>query len=143
MLKPDLLIYLSNSTAPEVRTGLINALQEIRRELPVQGNAAFAEIKIDSLSAEPMVFKAYSKYNDREGSYLPKPPGDVDTWVLKPKVASRKYVNSPEGYMRDMDTEFKILETVAQRLGDNKGAVGRIDLISEKAVCPGCTDVIT
>ncbi|WP_460119751.1 deaminase domain-containing protein [Pseudomonas sp. H3_G09] len=90
-----------------------------------------------------MVFKAYSKYNDREGSYLPKPPGDVDTWVLKPKVASRKYVNSPEGYMRDMDTEFKILETVAQRLGDNKGAVGRIDLICEKAVCPGCTDVIT
>ncbi|MEN5243422.1 deaminase domain-containing protein [Pseudomonas atacamensis] len=142
-VKPDPLIYLSNSTAPEVRTGLINALQEIRRELPAQGNAAFAEIKIDSLSAEPMVFKAYSKYNDREGSYLPKPPGDVDTWVLKPKVASSKYVNSPEGYMRDMDTEFKILETVAQRLGDNKEAVGRIDLISEKAVCPSCTDVIT
>nr|WP_269745135.1 deaminase domain-containing protein [Pseudomonas fluorescens] len=115
----------------------------MRRELPEQGNAAFAEIKIDSLSTEPMVFKAYSKYNDREGSYLPKPPGDVDTWVLKPQVASRKYVNSPEGYMRDMDTEFKILETVMQRLGDNKGAVGRIDLICEKAVCPNCTDVIT
>ena len=62
---------------------------------------------------------------------------------MKPKVASSKYVNSPEGYMRDMDTEFKILETVAQRLGDNKEAVGRIDLISEKAVCPSCTDVIT
>ncbi|PCM47414.1 hypothetical protein CP335_22275 [Pseudomonas fluorescens] len=32
---------------------------------------------------------------------------------------------------------------MAQRLGDNKGAVGRIDLISKKAVCPSCTDVIT
>ncbi|WP_081493546.1 deaminase domain-containing protein [Pseudomonas sp. GM25] len=41
-----------------------------------------------------------------------------------------------------MDTEFKILETVAQRLGSNKGATGRINLISEKDVCPSCTDVV-
>ncbi|WP_412546980.1 deaminase domain-containing protein [Pseudomonas sp. MWU12-2029] len=33
-------------------------------------------------------------------------------------------------------------KTVAQRLGSNKGATGRIDLISGKDVCPNCTDVI-
>lgn len=41
-----------------------------------------------------------------------------------------------------MDTEFKILETVAQRLGNNFEAVGRINLMSEKTVCPSCSSVI-
>jgi filamentous hemagglutinin len=45
--------------------------------------------------------------------------------------------------MRDMDTEFKILEDVAQKLGSNTAAKGQINLISEKMVCPSCTGVIT
>lgn len=44
--------------------------------------------------------------------------------------------------MRDIDTEFKILETVSQRLKGDSLAAGSINLISEKAVCPSCTSVI-
>ncbi|WGK92047.1 deaminase domain-containing protein [Pseudomonas migulae] len=136
------LAYLSNSTAPEIRTGLISAVQDIRRDLPLGGNAAFAEIKIDALSSEPMVMKSFSQYDARIGEFLPKPPGDLQSWLLKPQPATSKYIGTPEAYLRDMDTEFKILETIAQRLGSNQNAVGKINLISEKSVCPSCTDVI-
>ncbi|WDH56027.1 hemagglutinin repeat-containing protein [Pseudomonas chlororaphis] len=136
------LVYLSNSSAPEIRDRLALAIREIRRELPREGNAAFAEVKIDSLSSEVMVMKSYSQFDARVGEFLPKPSGDMETWVLKPQSATSRYIDSPESYLRDMDTEFKILETLAQRLGDNSLATGRINLMSEKMVCPSCTDVI-
>ncbi len=37
---------------------------------------------------------------------------------------------------------FKILETLAQRLGPSSQTSGRINLISEKMVCPSCSDVV-
>ncbi|NJP03616.1 hypothetical protein HBH25_22610, partial [Pseudomonas sp. hsmgli-8] len=138
----DKLTYLSNSSAPEIRERLTKAIDEIRRELPEKGNAAFAEINIDSFSPETVVMKAFSGYNERISEFLPKPDGDLNSWLLKPKVATSKYVDTPEGYLRDMDTEFKVLENLAQKLKGNSAATGSINLISEKAVCPSCTSVI-
>ncbi|MGE8367726.1 deaminase domain-containing protein [Cupriavidus sp.] len=86
--------------------------------------------------------KAYSGYDDAIGSFLPKPTGDMNSWLLKPSEATSKYVGGVGAYLRDSDTEFKILETVAQKLGDNKTASGTINLFSEKSVCQSCTDVI-
>lgn len=67
---------------------------------------------------------------------------DWPSWVLQPQLATSKYIGTPEAYLRDMDAEFKILETVAQRLGNNQSATDRINLIPEDSVSPGCTDVI-
>ncbi|QZP35866.1 hypothetical protein K5K95_16255 [Pseudomonas sp. DR48] len=91
---------------------------------------------------EKIDLSPFFQYDERIGEFLPKPPGDLQSWVLQPQSATSKYIGTPEAYLRDMDTEFKILETVAQRLGDNPSAVGQINLISEKSVCPSCTDVI-
>jgi len=136
------LVYLSNSTAPEVRERLTAAVNDIRQDLSVGGNVAFAEINIAELAPETMVLKAFSQYDERVGEFLPKPGGDLDSWVLKPQEATSKYIGTPAAYLRDMDTEFKILETVAQRLESNPLASGTINLISEKMVCPSCTDVV-
>jgi len=87
--------------------------------------------------------KSYSQFDARVEEFLPKPSGDLNSWILIPQVATSKYVGTAEGYLRDMDTEFKILETLAQRLGPNSHASGRINLISEKMVCPSCTNVVT
>ncbi|WP_206336007.1 DUF637 domain-containing protein, partial [Pseudomonas viridiflava] len=140
--KTETLTYLSNSSAPEIRGRLASAINEVRRELPSGGNAAFAEINIGSLSPETMVMKAFSGFDDRIEEFLPKPQGDASTWSLQPKVATQKYIDTPEGYLRDIDTEFKILETVSQRLKGDSLAAGSINLISEKSVCPSCTSVI-
>ncbi len=136
------LVYLSNSTAPGVRDRLLSVVSDMRADLPREGNVAFAEINVGALSSETMVMKAYSQFDDRVGEFLPKPSGDLNSWVLKPQVSTSRYVGTPQGYLRDMDTEFKILETVAQRLGSNSQASGRINLISEKMVCPSCSDVV-
>ncbi|WP_460083173.1 deaminase domain-containing protein [Pseudomonas sp. H3_H05] len=137
------LVYLSNSTAPGIRDRLSSAVSDIRTGLPREGNVAFAEVDVGTLSSETMVMKAYSQFDNRVEEFLPKPDGDLNSWILKPQVATSKYVGTPEGYLRDMDTEFKILETLAQRLGPSSQTSGRINLISEKMVCPSCSDIVT
>ncbi|RMR54455.1 hypothetical protein ALP83_200128 [Pseudomonas syringae pv. actinidiae] len=137
------LVYLSNSTAPGIRDRLSAAVSDVRTGLPREGNVAFAEVDVGALSSETMVMKAYSQFDARVEEFLPKPSGDLSSWILKPQVSTSKYVGTAEGYLRDMDTEFKILETLAQRLGPNSPASGRINLISEKMVCPSCTNIVT
>ncbi|WP_242001088.1 hemagglutinin repeat-containing protein [Pseudomonas sp. CFBP13509] len=136
------LVYLSNSTAPRIRDRLSAAVSDVRTGLPREGNVAFAEVDVGALSSETMVMKAYSQFDNRVEEFLPKPGGDLNSWILKPQVSTSKYVGTTEGYLRDMDTEFKILETLAQRLGPNSQTSGRINLISEKMVCPSCTNIV-
>ncbi|MHA6829473.1 deaminase domain-containing protein, partial [Ralstonia pseudosolanacearum] len=134
--------YLSNSTARDIQQRLADVAELARSGLPRTGNVAVAEVKIPALSSETSMMKAYSSYDEAINGFLPKPAGDMDTWLLKPSVASSRVIDSPVGYLRDVDTEFKILETVAQRLGGNKSASGVINIFSEKDVCPSCTGVI-
>ncbi|WP_434672565.1 DUF637 domain-containing protein [Pseudomonas sp. R1-15] len=136
------LVYLDNNSSPDIRNRLIGAVQDVRQDLPDRGNVAFAEINIPALSSEQLLMKSFSGYDQRVDDFLPKPNGSLDSWVLKPDSATSKYIGGPGAYLRDADTEFKILETVAQRLGQNTSATGRINLLSEKAVCPSCTGVI-
>ncbi|MCK4130691.1 hypothetical protein HFK87_25025, partial [Ralstonia pseudosolanacearum] len=131
--------YLSNNAAPATQQRLADAAKFARTELPANGNVAVAEVSIPALSTETSVMKAYSGYDEAIGSFLPKPSGDVDSWLLKPVKATAKYVGGDGAYLRDSDTEFKILETIAQRLGDKRSASGVINLLSEKSVCPSCT----
>lgn len=137
------LVYLSSSTAPRIRDRLSAAVNDVRTGLPREGNVAFAEVDVSALSSETMVMKAYSQFDARVEQFLPKPSGDLNSWILKPQVAKSKYVGTAEGYLRNMDTEFKILETLYQRLGPNSQASGRVNLISEKMVCSGCTNIVT
>ncbi|WP_445262770.1 deaminase domain-containing protein [Pseudomonas sp. JAI120] len=142
MAEGERLVYLSNSTAPRIRGRLSAAVSDVRTGLPREGNVAFAEVDVGALSSETMVMKAYSQFDNRVEEFLPKPGGDLNSWILKPQVSTSKYVGTTEGYLRDMDTEFKILETLAQRLGPSSQTSGRINLISEKMVCPSCTSIV-
>ena len=137
--------YLNNSTAPEIQQRLSSTVSTIRSEagMPIGGNVGFAEVSIPAVSKEQLVMKAYSGYDEAVDSFLPKPYGSMDTWILKPSEATSRYVGGPAAYLRDVDTEFKILETVAQRLGNNTTASGQINLFTEKLVCPSCSDVVT
>ncbi|UMR30295.1 hemagglutinin repeat-containing protein [Massilia sp. MB5] len=139
--------YLNNTTSPEIQKRLADAVKILRAELGVDkgrvgGNLSFAEIGVPALSEKQMVMKAFSGYDEAVGSFLPKPPGSLETWTLKPIRASADRIDSKFAYLRDSDTEFKILETLAQRLGNNFSAKGQVNLYTEKAVCPSCTDVI-
>ncbi|MCV4289115.1 DUF637 domain-containing protein [Pseudomonas capsici] len=137
-----IMVYLDNNSSPDIRNRLLGAIQDIRQDLPNSGNAAFAEVNIPFLSDEQVLMKAFSGYDQRVEEFLPKPNGSLDSWILTPVKATAKYVDGPGAYLRDSDTEFKILETIAQKIGENYNASGRINLLSEKLVCPSCTGVI-
>ncbi|MCD5360615.1 hemagglutinin repeat-containing protein [Chromobacterium aquaticum] len=134
--------YLDNASAPEVRGRLLAAVKSVRREFADAGNAAFAEVNIPALSKEPLVMKAFSRYDEAWDEFIPKPSGDMSSWILKPQAATVKHLNSPMSYLRDSDTEFKILENIAQKLGPSSNVSGTINLLSEKAVCPSCRSVV-
>jgi filamentous hemagglutinin len=63
--------------------------------------------------------------------------------VFEPLAVDRYgAVNTTGSFLRDVDGEFKILETTAQKLGNNPAAVGRIDLYTELRACTSCGGAI-
>lgn len=49
---------------------------------------------------------------------------------------------SPVQLLRSVDSEAKILNNVAAQLGDNTAATGTINLLTERAPCSSCSNVI-
>ena len=47
-----------------------------------------------------------------------------------------------ESYLRNTDTEYKILNDIASRLGENTQATGKIKLFTELDTCDSCSKVI-
>ena len=138
--------YLSNSTNPEIRQALLDRRQELRGELPSklkrEGNFGVAQVVIEGLPTE---LKAHSKINyvgdkgaDRGFSLL-KPQED---WVFTPKKVNSDGYLDVAGYLRHADTEFKLLEDIASRLGSNTQTTGKVNLFTERLTCQSCGDVI-
>ena len=71
--------------------------------------------------------------------------------MLTPKTSGYGFVGLKENpifetdfirFQRDVDTEAKILEEVAYRLGNNSSATGNIVLYTERSPCFSCQRVI-
>lgn len=116
----------------------------VRKQLPdmvdaktgkPMGNAAAAEIHVHGEGS--MQVQAHSRVgNDaasaREGFVsLPAP----DERILKA-------LPDPKGLPREVDTEYKILESFAQQHKANPQVQGSINLFTERPPCDSCTDVI-
>ncbi|KAF6563631.1 hypothetical protein G9G63_12905 [Paenibacillus sp. EKM202P] len=103
------------------------------------GNFAYAEVKVSGVKKED--FYAHSKIH----SSAKKIPG-TEEFSFKPDNPKFKATEAPDAegniYMRDGDTEYKILNDVADRLGDNHNASGNIKLFTEKDTCGSCNEII-
>lgn len=51
-------------------------------------------------------------------------------------------IDTPEAYLRDYDTEYKILNDIAEKLKGNENATGTINLFTERYTCASCSDII-
>ena len=133
--------YLNNTTNPEIRDAFVSKAGDVRAELPAdlqsKGNLALANIDVAGL---PSNMKAFSRFDNGEFGFAPLPSGDT---ILKP-IAVNKYgvVDGTGAFVRNVDGEFKILENIAQSLGNNSAAVGRIDLFTELKACTSCGGAI-
>ncbi|OKP76543.1 hypothetical protein A3844_30195 [Paenibacillus helianthi] len=130
----------------EVTKALQQRVDEIRAELPSSikksGNLGVAKIEINGL---PNELKAHSSVN------FATDKGSDGFVLLKPKeqrifetinVDKDGYVGTEKSYSREWDTEVKILEDIASKLGANTHAKGTIDLFTERLACASCSDVI-
>jgi len=116
----------------EARGGLSNKYKE-------RGNFAYAEVNVTGVDKTD--FYAHSGiHNSAKGI-----PG-TEEFSFKPENPVYKATEAPDNagniYLRDADTEYKILNDVANRLGGNKDVTGTIRLFTEKDTCGSCNKII-
>ncbi len=116
---------------------------ELLKKLQGSGNVGVAQLDIPGL---PIELKAHSRINypTDKGADGFVHLADESDWIFKPKSVDpdNVRVGTPDAYTRQWDTEFKILNDVALRLGNNRNATGSINLFTERLTCTSCTDVI-
>ncbi|MEM5601457.1 deaminase domain-containing protein [Bacillus cereus] len=129
-------------TATEVH--IIDRVKELRGKLTSgykkSGNFALAEVDVKGIDKSE--FFAQSSINELNGT-LEERIADISLKPNNPtfkasKVADKNGIEYP----RDSDTEYKILNDIANRLGNNTEAKGKIKLFTELDTCYSCSRVI-
>ncbi|MEK4342343.1 deaminase domain-containing protein [Brevibacillus sp. FSL L8-0710] len=115
--------------------------QAIRDTLPNKyknyGNVAVADVNISGLKTE---FKAHSRIHKENADGFSTVTGEGQ--FPAKSVNQKGEVNGEGAFPRDNDTERKILEDIANQLGNNKQVKGTIDLFTELPACGSCSDII-
>lgn len=129
-------------------SGILDRVKVLRSQLPSKlkksGNFGYAEVDIQGINKKE--FFAHSSVNEStdkgaiSGISL-KPQGEP-AFNAKKVDPDNVRIDTPEAYLRDYDTEYKILNDIASQLAGNKNAKGTINLFTERLTCQSCSDVI-
>lgn len=124
---------------------IIDRVKTLRKKLTSalkkSGNFGWAEAEVSGLSKSE--YYAHSSINEFGNSDLVnrvpeislKPEKEIFPWTSEP--------NNLGGMVdRNIDTEYKILTEIAEKLGGNTNATGKIRLFTERAPCNSCSNVI-
>jgi len=96
------------------------------------GNVAVAEIDID-VSGIPRQMAAHSKINEAKNGFVGKADAGFET--------SSQPIKGGKLTPRDVDSENKILSNIANSLGNNTAAKGKVVIFSELPPCASCRGV--
>lgn len=124
---------------------MISRIKEIRSLFPHNlkgsGNMALADVSIEGIPTELYAHSRIDKLEDAKSS-----ADKVKDIVLKPDNPTFEAFNVPnaEGKVisRDIDSEFKILNYIADELGNNTEISGKIVLFTELDCCASCSNTI-
>jgi len=127
---------------------LQDRVDEVRSTLPSKlkrsGNMGIAKIDVEGLPDELFAHSRINKPTDKGANKGFAFLRDEENWTFKPKSVDpdNARVDTPKSYVRKWDSEFKILNEIAYRLGDKTNVSGEIDLFTERLACASCSDVI-
>lgn len=107
----------------DVRAGLPSNLKR-------SGNVAVAEIDIPGI---PKQMAAHSQVSDAGKGLIGSGSGNFVAQSVPNKAGDMVY--------RGIDTEYKILDNIADQLGSNTSARGTVNILTEKAACASCLNV--
>ncbi|MCY8003537.1 hypothetical protein MOB86_04840 [Bacillus haynesii] len=137
-------VYPTRQIDSVAEAHIIDRVKELRGNLTSRykksGNFAIAEVNVSGINKSE--FYAQSSINKLKGSLEDKVP-DISLQPENPMFKATKAVGKDgESYLRDTDTEYKILNDIASRLGENTQATGKIKLFTELDTCDSCSKVI-
>jgi len=137
-------VYPTRQIDSVTEAHIINRVKELRGSLTSKykksGNFAVAEVNVSGISKTE--FYAQSSINKLKGSLEDKVP-NISLQPENPMFKATKAVGKDgESYLRDTDTEYKILNDIASLLGENTQATGKIKLFTELDTCDSCSKVI-
>jgi len=114
--------------------GMSDTIKNIRSELPSRvansGNMATSSINIEGL---PNTMTASSNVNELAYGLIGN-GGQNFTWSNLPNAVGSSIA-------RNTDSEYKILDNIADQLGNNTSASGSIKIFTERPACDSCMDV--
>ncbi|MBD5550613.1 MAG: hypothetical protein HDQ96_05470 [Lachnospiraceae bacterium] len=139
-------IYSARITNEVLDGDLLKNANAMKDTLPAwaknKGNFGYSEAYIEGL--DNTQFFAHS-------SIQTKIPSIKDSGIsIKPEsspfkaveVNGNNVINGEGAWLRDVDTEYKILSDIQSKLGDNYSASGKIKLYTELEPCPSCQSII-
>jgi len=137
-------VYPTRQIDSVTEAHIIDRVKELRGNLTSRykksGNFAVAEVDVSGISKSE--FYAQSSINELKGNLEHKVP-DISLQPENPMFKATEAVDKNGfNYLRNTDTEYKILNDIASRLGDNTQASGRIKLFTELDTCDSCNKVI-
>ncbi|WP_212633174.1 deaminase domain-containing protein [Pseudomonas panipatensis] len=107
----------------DVRAGLPSYLRR-------SGNVAVAEIDIQGL---PKQMAAHSQVSEAGKGLIGSGSGNFTAQTVPNKAGDMVY--------RGIDTEYKILDNIADKLGSNTSARETVNILTEKPACASCLNV--
>ncbi|MEK4270552.1 deaminase domain-containing protein [Bacillus sp. FSL W8-0940] len=124
-------VYPTRQIDPVAEAHIIDRVKELRGKLTSgykkSGNFALAEVDVNGLNRKE--FYAQSSIDELQGVLAERVP-DIS---LKPNNPIFEASNAADKngieYLRDSDTEYKILNDIANRLGDNTEITGKIKTV--------------
>lgn len=127
--------------APDVVADYQRRVDSLRNEfshpnIRDNGNVAIADIDINGVNIDSIA--AHSRIRKQNKGFSGDGQTKFDSIEL-PSLREDGSWTSP--YNRKIDTEYQIFSNVADRLGGNYQAKGKITIYSEKEVCASCSGV--
>lgn len=117
--------------AATFRQQVLDARAPFAEKIRKKGNAAVAQIDVPGM---PKTLAAHSRIAKAEKSFI----GDGNQ--------NFKYesIKNADGMLisRNTDSEYKILDNLADKLGNNVSAKGRVTIFTERAACESCLGVV-
>ncbi|MEK0224252.1 deaminase domain-containing protein [Bacillus proteolyticus] len=137
-------VYPTRQIDSVTEAHIIDRVKELRGNLTSRykksGNFAVAEVDVSGISKSE--FYAQSSINELKGNLEHKVP-DISLQPENPMFKATEAVGKEgESYLRNTDTEYKILNDIASRLGENTQATGKIKLFTKLDTCDSCSKVI-
>lgn len=127
---------LAKKTAADLAQRIANIRATLPSKLKGDGNMAVADIKVDGL---PSQMAAHSRINNPTSAQQAQGiVGEGSGLFQTQSVPNNSGVLIP----RSGDSEAKILEALAQKLGDNYSAKGSVTIFTERPACSSCLGVV-